>query len=205
MNGRILAHLIRAGKDSRIGQRGDSNPVALFNHYDRLAADAADNLRQLVDQTYGDQAETVKAIIRDRLEVADLPEANEHSTLAEAITALEALAEFYDQVAGEIRAGTFTIPEADEPATIYERAKATIEGARQWPSGDAAIIWEGKHSRVFIKEFNGLLSLNAQNGKPGAIERTRCGYLNPADGWHFDLTRAGYDRWAERAKRLMSA
>jgi len=124
------------------------------------------------------------------------------ANMVELLLALDGKITAVQQDGDQVTVTTDTEP---EPATIYSRARQTIEAAHQWPSGDAVTIWEGEHSRVFIKEFNGLLSLNAQNGKPGAIERTRCGYLNPADGWHFDLSRANYDRWANRAKQLLSA
>jgi len=100
---------------------------------------------------------------------------------------------------------TVTTDAEPEPATIYDRARQTIEGARQWPSGDAVTIWQGKHARVYVREYQGLLSLNAVNGDPRKVERVRCGFYSPRGGFRFDLDRAGYDRWASRAKQLLSA
>lgn len=116
MNGKILSHLSREG-DKRIGQQGAFDPTALLNSYDRLAADAADSLRQLVERTYPDRVEEIKSQIHDRMDAADIADADETATLTEVIESLTVIAKFYHQVAGEIEAGTFRAAEPAMPPT----------------------------------------------------------------------------------------
>jgi len=78
---------------------------------DAKAAQAAENLRNLIARKFGDeQAEAVKAEINARLNTADIADADENSSAAEAIAAYEAIAAFYAQVADQIKAGTFPAP-----------------------------------------------------------------------------------------------
>ena len=51
---------------------------AAIEQADRKASHAADSLRTLVEGTYGERAEEVKQIIRDRYESADIPDADEN-------------------------------------------------------------------------------------------------------------------------------
>ena len=57
--------------------------------------------------------------------------------------------------------------------------------------------------RVTVHEYQAILILSAVNGDPRLCERVKVGYLSPRIGWQFTLKRADYDRWVERARRLV--
>jgi len=78
---------------------------------DAKAAQAAETLRNLIARKFSpEQAAAVKAEVNARLMAADIPDADENSSAAEAIAAYEAIAAFYAQVADQIKAGTFPAP-----------------------------------------------------------------------------------------------
>ena len=197
----LLSHLRRTG-DTRISQRGEFNSQALVNFYDQAAADACDGLRRLVERTYGDQAEAVKMQIRDRYD-ADIPDADETATLAQAIESLQAIARFYNQVADEIKAGTFKV--AGKLATLFELARQAIEAKPQWAAGESVTIWSSKVHKAYVNEDGrdggGLLYLGMRNGQPGEQVEVVAGMLNPRKGWQFTLTRQDYNVWVLKVKR----
>ena len=75
---------------------------------DAQAAQAAETLRQLIARKFdSEQAEIVKAEINARLNSADIPDADENSSAAEAIAAYEAIAAFYAGITDQIKAGIY--------------------------------------------------------------------------------------------------
>ena len=203
-----LSHLRRnfpKSLDKRIGQRGEFNPTALLNYHNQETANAADSLRRLIERTFGDNADTVKAMVRDRYDDADIPDADENSTLAQAVESLKAITAYYHQVHDEIEEGVLEPPQT-EPATIYEMAQQLIESKRQWTAGESVTIWKGKTFTAYVNEGGndggGLLYLGLTNGQPGEQMEVIAGILNPLKGWRFTLTSRDYDAWAKRVKWL---
>ena len=103
----------------------------------------------------------------------------------------------------QVTVTTDASPKTDEPATIFERARRAVETHSKSFPADSVGIWKNARLTVFIRRYNGALTLHAVNGDPRKSQRVRCGYVGP-NGWHFDLSRADYDRWADRAKQLAS-
>lgn len=103
----------------------------------------------------------------------------------------------------QVTVTTDASPEADEPVTLYDLARQAVEKHAGAFPVDSVGIWKTARLTVFIRRYNGALTMHAINGNPHKSQRVRCGYVGP-NGWHFDLSRADYDRWASRAKRLVS-
>ena len=89
----------------------------------------------------------------------------------------------------------------DEPVTIYDLAQRAVEERAAAFPDEPVSIWRGVCFRIFIRRYQGLLTLYAVNGDPRKAQRVRCGHLSQ-DGWHFTLSRADYDCWAARARQL---
>ena len=95
-----------------------------------------------------------------------------------------------------------TDAEVSEPATIYDLARQAVERYAAAFPVDSVGIWKNERLTVFIRRYNGDLTMCAVNGDPRKSQRVRCGYVGQ-DGWHFELSKADYKRWAAKIKRLM--
>ena len=82
--------------------QGTYDPEVAFVRAERQSEQAAADLRDLIQQVYGVQAEQVKAQIRAKLDARGILEDN---TLA----GIKAETDFYNDVAEQIRTGVFQI------------------------------------------------------------------------------------------------
>jgi len=116
---------------------------------DTKAAQAAENLRNLIARKFGDeQAAAVKAEINVRLMAIDIPDADENSSAAEAIAAYEAIAAFYAVVTDQIKAGTFPAPVTTPGFTHSTPMDAEAFWARV-KRGDATVIQASGYADVY--------------------------------------------------------
>lgn len=86
--------------------------------------------------------------------------------------------------------------EQDEPVTVYNRAKAAVEGLRQWT--DDITVYQNGAGHVYLSVWQGLIILNWKQGN--RLERVKAGMLNPLAGWQWTLTKREYERWVARIK-----
>lgn len=87
-------------------------------------------------------------------------------------------------------------------STIYDLTKEAVEQHRSQFPAESVTVWQGKKVRVSLYRYQGLLYLSATNGVLGQSATVRAGICSPLNGWAFSLTRADYNSWVSRVKKL---
>ena len=87
---------------------------------------------------------------------------------------------------------------------IYQVSKEVVTRKPQWPAGESTTVYEQTTFKAYIAEYKQQLFLCAVNGDPAKVVRVKAGYLSPARGWQWSLSKRGYRLWVARAKRLVN-